>query len=359
VKAIKLGAYEYVVKPFVVADVLTLIERALEKGRLVKEVVYLRNELERHKPFERMVGKDKKMRAIFDLISTISQSDGTVLVQGESGTGKELVARAIHNRSPRNGQPFVVINCAAIPSGLMESELFGYYKGAFTGASRTTMGKLEIANRGTVFLDDVNTLDLNMQAKLLRVIQERELERLGGTKVIKIDVRFVAASNRDLNKLISEEQFREDLYYRLNVFPIKLPPLRDRKADIPILLDYFLERHAKKTGKPLQGFSEKAINSLMRYDWPGNVREIENLVERLSTISTKAVIDVEDMSSNHIGLEEFKGMKLKAAVKAFEKKYISEVLEGSKGSRKKAAEALGIHRNTLLMKMNDLDIQAK
>ena len=359
VKAIKLGAYEYVVKPFVVADVLTLIERALEKGRLVKEVVYLRNELERHKPFERMVGKDKKMRAIFDLISTISQSDGTVLIQGESGTGKELVARAIHNRSPRNGQPFVVINCAAIPSGLMESELFGYYKGAFTGASRTTMGKLEIANRGTVFLDDVNTLDLNMQAKLLRVIQERELERLGGTKVIKIDVRFVAASNRDLNKLISKEQFREDLYYRLNVFPIKLPPLRDRKADIPILLDYFLERYAKKTGRPLQRFSEKAINSLIRYDWPGNVREIENLVERLATITRKAVIDVEDMSSHHIGLEEFKGMKLKAAVKAFEKKYISEVLQGSDGSRKKAAQALGIHRNTLLMKMNDLGIQAK
>jgi len=359
VKAIKLGAYEYVVKPFMVADVLILIERALEKSRLVKEVAYLRNELERHKPFEKMVGRDKKMRDIFDLISTVSESDGTVLIQGESGTGKELVARAIHNRSPRKNDPFIVINCAAIPSGLMESELFGYYKGAFTGASRTTMGKIEMAGRGTVFLDDINTLDLNMQAKLLRVIQEKELERLGGAKVINVDVRFVAASNRDLGKMISEQQFREDLYYRLNVFPIKLPPLRERRADIPLLLNYFLERHARKTGRPAQRFSAKATTVLTRYDWPGNVREIENLIERLATINRKAVIDVEDMSSPETGLGEFKGMELKDAVKAFEKKYISEVLQGTEGSRKNAAEALGIHRNTLLMKMNELGIRTK
>jgi len=359
VKAIKLGAYEYVVKPFSVDEVLTIIERALEKGRLVKEVTYLRTELERYKPFERMVGKDRKMRDIFDLISTISESDGTVLIQGESGTGKELVARAIHNRSPRKNLPFVVINCAAIPSSLMESELFGYYKGAFTGASRTTMGKLEIADGGTVFLDDVNTLDFKMQAKLLRAIQEKELERLGGTKVIKVDVRFLAASNKDLNKLVSEEQFREDLYYRLNVFPVNLPPLRDRRGDIPLLLNHFLERHSKKTGRPTKTFSEKAMNSLMRYDWPGNVREIENLVERMATITKKMVIDVEDMSSPKAGLGEFKGIELKDAVKAFEKKYISEVLHEADGSRKRAAEALGIHRNTLLMKMSDLGIQTK
>jgi len=357
VKAIKLGAYEYVVKPFVVDDVLTIIERALEKGRLVKEVAYLRTELERFKPFERMVGQDRKMREIFHLISTISESDGTVLVQGESGTGKELVARAIHNRSRRKGHPFVVINCAAIPSTLMESELFGYYKGAFTGASRTTMGKLEIAHRGTVFLDDVNTLDFGMQAKLLRVIQEKELERLGGTKVIKVDVRFVAASNRDLKELISQDQFREDLYYRLNVFPVELPPLRERKDDIPLLLDHFLEQYARKRGKPVKRFSDKALNTLTKYAWPGNVRELENLVERLATITKKEVIDVEDMSSPKVGLEEFEGMKLKDAVKAFEKTYISEELQRVEGSRKMAAERLGIHRNTLLMKMNELEIQ--
>ena len=359
VKAIKLGAYEYVIKPFVVDDVLTLISRALEKGRLIKEVTYLRTELERYKPFEKMVGKDRKMRELFDLISTISESDGTVLVQGESGTGKELVARAIHNRSLRMNHPFVVINCAAIPSTLMESELFGHYKGAFTGASRTTMGKIEIANRGTVFLDDINTLDFSMQAKLLRVIQEKEFEKLGGNKVIKVDLRFVAASNKDLKELISQEQFREDLYYRLNVFPMKLPPLRERRGDIPLLLNHFLERYSKKRGKPAKRFSEGAINTLMRYDWPGNVRELENLVERLATITKKMVIDVQDMSSPNIGLGEFKGMKLKDAVNAFQKKYVSEVLEDVEGSRKRAAETLGIHRNTLLIKMNELGIQVK
>jgi len=359
VKAIKLGAYEYVIKPFVVDDVLTLISRALEKGRLIKEVAYLRTELERHKPFEKMIGKDRKMRELFDLISTISESDGTVLIQGESGTGKELVARAIHNRGPRKNHPFVVINCAAIPSTLMESELFGHYKGAFTGASRTTMGKIEIANGGTVFLDDVNTLDFSMQAKLLRVIQEKELEKLGGAKVIKVHVRFLAASNKDLKELISQEQFREDLYYRLNVFPIKLPPLRERRGDIPLLLNHFLELYSKKTGTPVKRFSERAINSLMRYGWPGNVRELENLVERLATITKKMVIDVQDMSSPNIGFGEFKGMKLKHAVNAFQKKYVSEVLEDVEGSRKRAAERLGIHRNTLLIKMNELGIQAK
>jgi len=359
VKAIKLGAYEYVIKPFVVDDVLTLISRALEKGRLIKEVAYLRTELERYKPFEKMVGKDRKMRELFDLISTISESDGTVLVQGESGTGKELVARAIHNRSLRMNHPFVVINCAAIPSTLMESELFGHCTGAFTGANRTTMGKIEIANRGTVFLDDINTLDFSMQAKLLRVIQEKEFERLGGNKVIKVDVRFVAASNKDLKELISQEQFREDLYYRLNVFPMELPPLRERRGDVPLLLNHFLERYSKKIGNPVKRFSERAINTLMRYGWPGNVRELENLVERLATITKRAVIDVEDMSSPNIGLGEFKGMNLKNAVNAFQKKYVSEVLEDVEGSRKKAAETLGIHRNTLLIKMNELGIQAK
>ncbi|MBU0986669.1 MAG: sigma-54 dependent transcriptional regulator, partial [Proteobacteria bacterium] len=233
VKAIKLGAYEYIIKPFIVDEVLTVIQRALEKRSLKKEVAYLRNALERYHPFEKMVGQDKKMRKIFDLISTIAQGDGTVLIQGESGTGKELVARAMHNRGARRSFPFVVINCAAIPSTLMESEVFGHNRGAFTGATSTSIGKFEIADKGTVFLDDIDSLDINMQAKLLRVIQEKEFERLGSNKVIKADVRFVAASNKDLNYLILQNKFREDLFYRLNVFPIKLPPLRERKSDIP------------------------------------------------------------------------------------------------------------------------------
>jgi two-component system, NtrC family, response regulator AtoC len=354
VKAIKLGAYEYIIKPFVVDDVLTLIRRALEKRRLVKEVAYLRNELERYHPFEKMVGKNRKMRKIFDLISTIAISDGTVLVQGESGTGKELVARAIHNRSNRRRQPFVVINCAVIPTTLMESKVFGHNRGAFTGAIGTSIG--ELADRGTVFLDDIDSLDVNMQAKLLRIIQEKEFERLGSTKVIKADVRFVAASNKNIKDLILQGNFREDLYYRLNVFPIGLPPLRDRGNDVLFLLGHFLEVNSKKTGKPPKRFSKRAVKVLMEYDWPGNVRELENLVERLFTITEGPVIHLEDHASFNIGNKEIKGLPLKEAVSIFEKKYISEVLESVDGNRTKASVKLGIHRNTLLSKTNEFGL---
>lgn len=358
VKAIKLGAYEYVIKPFVVDDVLTIISRALEKGRLVREVTYLRSELERVKPFEKMVGKDEKMIKLFDLISTVAGSDGAVLVQGESGTGKELVARAIHNRSPRKVKPFVVVNCAAIPSTLLESEIFGHTKGAFTGANSTKVGKLELADKGTVFLDDVDTLEFSMQGKLLRVIQEKEFERLGNPKIINVDIRFVAASNKNLPHLISRGDFREDLFYRLNVFPVNLPPLRDRKSDIPLLLNHFLALYSKKTGRDVQRFSEKAINSFMAYDWPGNVRELQNLVERFATITRKEMIDIDDISSPDIVYESVKPMKLKDAVNEFERKFIGKIIDRVGGSRKRAAEIMGIHRNTLLGKIKDLDINS-
>ena len=356
VKAIKLGAYEYIIKPFVVDDVLTVIHRALEKRRLVKEVAYLRNELERYHPFEKMVGKNKKMRKIFELISTIAISDGTVLVQGESGTGKELVARAIHNRSNRHRQPFVVINCAVIPPTLMESKVFGHNRGAFTGAISTCIGKLELADGGTVFLDDIDSLDVNMQAKLLRIIQEKEFERLGSTKVIKADVRFVAASNKNIKDLILQGEFREDLYYRLNVFPIGLPPLRERGNDVLLLLDHALELNSKKTGKPPKRFSKRAVKVFMEYDWPGNVRELENLVERLFTITEGPVIHLKDNASFNIGNKEIKGLPLKEAVGIFERKYISEVLESVDGNRTKASVRLGIHRNTLLSKINEFGL---
>lgn len=354
VKAIKSGAYEYIIKPFVVDDVLTVIHRALEKRRLIKEVVYLRKELEQYHVFEEMVGKDKKMREIFDLISKISSGNGTVLIQGESGTGKELVARAIHNRSPRRNEPFVVVNCAAIPESLMESETFGHIRGAFTGATQTSIGKLEIANGGTVFLDDIDSLSIKMQGKLLRIIQEKEFERLGSTKVIKVDLRFVAASNKKLDELISKGEFREDLFYRLNVFPIRLPPLRERKGDIPLLLDHFLEFNLKKTGKLKKRFSEEAMETLKEYDWPGNVRELQNLVERFFTITKGEVIQMKDISMfNNFGRRTIKDMPLKEAVNLFEKQYINEVLESVGGNRKRAAEQLGIHRNTLLAKLTD------
>jgi DNA-binding NtrC family response regulator len=356
VKAIKLGAYEYIIKPFVVDDVLAVINRALEKRRLVKEVAYLRNELERYHPFEKMVGKNRKMRKIFELIATIAISDGTVLVQGESGTGKELVARAIHNRSNRRREPFVVINCAVIPPTLMESKVFGHIRGAFTGAVGTSIGKLELADRGTVFLDDIDSLDVNMQAKLLRIIQEKEFERLGSAKVIKVDVRFVAASNKNIKKLISQGKFREDLYYRLNVFPIWLPPLKERGEDILLLLDHFLELNSQKTGNPPKRFSKRALKVLMEYDWPGNVRELENLVERLFTITEGPVIHLEGHASFNISDKEIKDLPLKEAVSIFEKKYISEVLESVDGNRTKASDKLGIHRNTLLSKTNEFGL---
>lgn len=353
VKAIKAGAYDYVVKPFIVEDIINIVNRALEKNRLKKEVAYLRDELERYQPFEKIIGEDIKMNAIFDLITTIKDGDGSVLIQGESGTGKELVSRAIHNLGNRQNQPFVVINCAAIPNTLMESEIFGHIKGAFTGASSNKTGKLEIADKGVVFLDDIDTLDINMQAKLLRVIQEKEFEKLGSNKLIKIDVRYIAASNKNLQELVAEEKFREDLYYRLNVFPIMIPPLRERKGDIPQLLNHFLELNSKKMGKPLKKFSNSAVKLLMQhYNWPGNVRELQNLVERLFTIVKGNTIYPKDISTFNIAKREIKELLLKDAVDLFEKQYIGEVLEKVNGNKKKAASILGVHRNTLQSKLS-------
>ncbi len=354
VEAMKFGAYDYIVKPFVVEEIINVVNRSLEKHLLLRKLTYLKDELERFQPFEKIVGQDHKMKEIFELISTIAESDGAVLVQGESGTGKELVARAIHRLGPKKDQPFVVINCAAIPETLMESEIFGHNKGAFTGASSIKIGKLEIANKGVVFLDDVDTLDIAMQAKLLRVIQEKEFERLGSTKLIKIDVRFIAASNKNLKHLAEVGKFREDLFYRLNVFPIELPPLRERRGDIPLLLEHFLKLYSKQSGKPLKKFSQSAAKILTdHYDWPGNVRELQNLVERLVTITKGNVIFPKSVSNFSINKKEVKDMPLKEAVDIFEKEFINDVLTRVSGSRKEAARILGIHRNTLQKKLTD------
>jgi two-component system, NtrC family, response regulator AtoC len=354
VEAMKFGAYDYIVKPFEVEEIINVVGRAVEKHRLLRKVTYLKDELERYQPFEKIVGHSPEMKEIFELISTISDSDGAVLIQGESGTGKELVARAIHKLGNRKDEPFVVINCAAIPETLMESEIFGHTKGAFTGASAIKIGKLELADKGIVFLDDVDTLDISMQAKLLRVIQEKEIERLGSTKLIKIDVRFIAASNKNLKKLAEAGRFRADLFYRLNVFPVELPPLRERREDIPLLLNHFFELYSRTNGKPVKKFSGSAEKILVEhYEWPGNVRELQNLVERLATITKGNVIFPKSVSDFNLNKKEIKDIPLKDAVEIFEKDFINDVLKRVRGSRKDAARILGIHRNTLIKKMND------
>jgi DNA-binding NtrC family response regulator len=358
VEAIKGGAYDYVVKPFDVDEVIKRVQRALEKHDLVRKVTYLETELGRYQFFEKMIGQDEKMVEIFDLISLISQADGTVLIQGESGTGKELVARAIHNRSNRKEQPFVVINCAAIPASLMESEIFGYQKGAFTGATSTTLGKLEIANNGMVFLDDIDTLSLAMQGKLLRVIQEKEFEKLGSTKVVAVDVRFIAASNKNLPELIAKGEFREDLYYRLNVFPVVLPALRERKNDIVLLINHFLDIYSKSRGIPPKKISPEAMEALITYEWPGNVRELKNLVERLTTIVKDPVLRLKDVPLvTYYKKEISKNLRLKEAVNTFEKNYISEILQKVNFNKKEAAKLLDVHRNTLKNKLNGLNLK--
>ncbi len=356
VKAIKAGAYEYVVKPFAVDEVRNVIHRVLEKRRLTREVACLRLGLESYKPFENMVGRDEKMRHIFQYISTVARNDETVLVQGESGTGKELVARAIHNLSHRWNKPFTVVNCAAVPLTLMERELFGHNRGAFTNATRTVPGKLETAEGGTVFLDDIDTIDTNTQAKLLRVIQHKEFERLGGNKTIRANIRFVASSNRDLKSLIREGLFREDLFFRLNVFPVHLPPLRHRRNDIPLLVNHFLQRHRENGRQIPARFSKEALKKLIRYDWPGNVRELENLILHVCAITHRSVISAQDLPLNQTPTAGTGIRPLKKAVEDFERTYIGDVLEQFNGSRRETAKRLDIHRNTLQAKISRLGL---
>ncbi|MCJ7773590.1 MAG: sigma-54 dependent transcriptional regulator, partial [Desulfobacterales bacterium] len=268
-KAIKIRTRDCIEKPYEIDQIENKIHRIFEDKGEENDIHTVSEEIGEYYIFEKMVGNDKKIRKVFELIKKYSKTNGTVLIHGESGTGKELVAKAIHRRSPRRAGPFVVINCAAIPSALIERELFGHIKGAFTSANISSIGKIETANNGTVFFDDIDSLDIHMQAKLLRVIQEKEFERLGSTKVLKVDVRFIAATNKDLMDMIKNGTFREDLYYRLNVLPVKLPALRERKKDICILLKYFLRAYSKTTGKPIKNFSENAIKNMKEYDWPG------------------------------------------------------------------------------------------
>jgi len=298
VNAMKKGAYDYITKPFEVKELEVLIEKALERRLLQKENVSIKSQFEKKMGFEKIIGKSQQMQEVFRLIEDVAPSSATILICGESGTGKELVARAIHNRSPRLKKLFVALNCAAIPENLLESELFGHEKGSFTGAMEQHIGKFELAHQGTMFLDEIGTLPLSMQAKLLRALQEKTIERVGGNASIKIDVRIIAATNADLKRAVENGKFREDLYYRLNVIPILIPPLREREEDILLLAGYFLKKFNLEFGKNIKGFSEEAAKLLLEYRWPGNVRELENLIERLVVLGKEERISVGSMPSD-------------------------------------------------------------
>jgi two-component system, NtrC family, response regulator AtoC len=364
VRAMQAGASEYLVKPFDIETLQAVVSRTLERQALMKEVLYLRSEVEGYHPFVDIVGRDERMLEIFELIERVADSDATVLIIGESGTGKELIARAIHQQSCRAQKPFVAVNCTAIPEHLIESELFGHERGAFTGAVLRRIGKFELAHSGTLFLDEIGSMRLDMQTKLLRALQAREIERVGGERTIKVDVRIVAATNADLRELVKTKAFRDDLYYRLNVVPVYVPPLRSRKSDIPLLVQYFLDKYNRQFNRRVRGFSPAAMDTLQGYDWPGNVRELENIVERLVVISKHETIQLRelplDLQSSHTPLVEQleeEGYDLRKAVQQFEREYIRRVLEKTHWNQTVAARMLGIHRNTLLGKIEQLELR--
>jgi len=363
VEAIKLGAYDYLEKPFEIDEILALLRRTLEHQNLLREVLYLRDlRAEVDRCF--VVGRSPKMRQIYDLIVRVADTNATVLITGESGVGKELIARAIHQQSQRRLNPFVAVNCAAISEHLVESELFGHERGAFTGAIEMHRGKFELAHTGTLFLDEVGSLRLDLQAKLLRVLQEREFERVGGGKTIRTDVRIVAASNQDLKQMAADRLFRDDLFYRLNVIPVHVPPLRDRREDIPLLINHFLMKYNKDFGRQVQGVTAEALALLTHYHWPGNVRELENMIERLVVLSRHRILDLEDMPldlqsvQGQLAHDLFAtGADLRQAKAEFERHYIVQTLERHGWNQTEAAKRLGIHRNTLLTKMDMLQIR--
>jgi DNA-binding NtrC family response regulator len=364
VRAMQAGASEYLVKPFDIETLQSVVSRSMERQALLQEVLYLRSEVEGYHSFVDIIGHDGNMLEIFDLIERVADSDATVLITGESGTGKELIARAIHQQSHRIQKPFVAVNCTAIPEHLIESELFGHERGAFTGAIQRRIGKFELAHGGTLLLDEIGSMRLDMQTKLLRALQEREIERIGGERTIKVDVRIVAATNADLRELVKMKAFRDDLYYRLNVIPVLVPPLRSRKSDIPLLIQYFLAKYSRQFNRCVRGFSLAAMEALQAYDWPGNVRELENIVERLVVISKHQTIQLRelplDLRSSHTPLVEQleeEGYDLRKAVQQFEREYIRRVLEKTHWNQTVAARMLGIHRNTLLGKIEQLDLR--
>ena len=371
VEATKRGADDFLDKPFGFDELLYRLQRGLEQRRLKSDNAYYREQLEERYQFGGILGRSRPMQALFQLLETVARSSSTILITGETGTGKEVVARAIHHNSPRRGHRFVALNCSAIPEQLLEAELFGHVRGAFTGAVGTRQGRFEQAHKGTIFLDEVGTMSTALQMKLLRALQEREFERVGDNQTIKVDVRVIAATNSDLAKMVSEGTFREDLYYRLNVIPIQLPPLRERRDDIPLLAKHFLEKYAaadRGFRLPAEGplvISQSAMRALMAYPWPGNVRQLENAVERAVALSAgRQEIDVADLPPEVQEIPQVQatpfvefpdeGLDLPRYLADIERDLIQRSLERTKGNRNKAAELLRIKRTTLVEKLKRL-----
>jgi two-component system NtrC family response regulator len=355
VAAMKQGAYDYLTKPVDLDELLALIERVKERYQLVTENKELRRQLEDKHEFSQFIAQSGPMQEVLSLAARVADSDATVLIRGESGTGKELLARAVHYHSPRSNHPLVKVNCAALPETLLESELFGHEKGAFTGASYRRIGRFEAALKGTIFLDEIGDLYPALQVKLLRVLQEKEFERLGSNTTINADVRIIAATNSDLELAVNEKRFREDLYYRLNVVAIFIPPLRERRADIALLLDYFLARFAKEYDKEISGFSPQARDRLLKYDYPGNVRELENMLAR-ATLLTRTSLITEEALPEHLRSDEkpvlLAGQPgLPETVAALERQMIAAALQKHDGVQTKTAEELGISERVLRYKL--------
>jgi two-component system nitrogen regulation response regulator GlnG len=386
VEAMKLGAYDYLTKPFDLDALDAIIFKAQKSAEVAGEVALLKQEIRGHYQLERtIIGQSQPMQQLYKVLGKIAPSDVTVLIHGQSGTGKELVARAIHFNSRRLGKPFIALNCAAIPRELLESELFGHEKGSFTGATERKIGKFEQASEGTLFLDEIGDMPLELQAKLLRVLQEKEVTRTGGNTTIAVNTRIVAATNQDLRGKVAQKEFREDLYYRLNVMPLELPPLRERVEDIPALVDFFLARARDEHATVAAGLTDEAMELLRGYDWPGNVRELENQIQRAALLSPDALLgplDFPDLAigrerrnGNHTSLESLIEQKLESSLAQIElqemnnlydmvlhqmeRPLINIVLKKTRGNQVKAAEVLGINRNTLRKKIQALDIVAR
>jgi DNA-binding NtrC family response regulator len=359
VEAMKRGAFDYMAKPFTPEELRVVTKRALERRKLLYENLYLRQELEAKAKFDLVVGKSKAMREILDIVRRVSPTESTVLIAGESGTGKELIAREIHSHSLRRNAPFVVVDCGALVETLFESELFGHVKGSFTGAHETKHGRFEVADGGTIFFDEISNIGLNIQAKLLRVIQEREINRIGSSKPIKVDVRLLAATNENLADAVGKGKFREDLFYRLSVVPIHLPPLRERKEDIPVLVEHFLHKYNKKAKKNIETVSPRAVKALAEYDWPGNIRELENTIERAVVLSKGNGIQLEDLMYHGISASSAllspAGGKYKTLAE-MEKEYIRAILRTQLGNKTRAADILGIDRKTIWAKIKKYKI---